>query len=195
MNSVEYYNVNAESFFNRTIKTDMEALYQKFLPFLVPNAKILDAGCGVGRDAKHFLNLGYNVTLFDASKEMVRISSEQTGKAALLLNFNDIDFISEFDAVWANFSLIHVPYKDTAAILFKIHTALKPDGIFYASYKYGDQKMEVVNRVFYNMNEVMIKEYIKDLFEIIEIWKSPDTTSKVAPSPSKARLNILMRKI
>jgi len=33
---------------------------------------------------------------------------------------------------------LHVPRDELAGILTRIHRALKPDGLFYASYKMGD---------------------------------------------------------
>ena len=195
MNSVEYYNKHTDAFYNRTIHADMSPYYQKFLSLLPPGASILDAGCGVGRDAKYFNEQGYAVTAFDASESMVRLATEELGYPALLLTFNEMTFEQEFDAVWACRSLLHVPYEEMRCAMENIHKALKPGGIFYASYKYGSEKMAAGERTFFNMNEQSIMPYIDGLFEVVEVWKTPDTTSRVSPSLSKAWLSILCRKI
>lgn len=72
MNSIKYYDQNAEDFYNRTIHADVSSLYKKFLNYIKPSSKILDAGCSIGRDAKFFSTLGHNVTAFDDSIEMVK---------------------------------------------------------------------------------------------------------------------------
>jgi hypothetical protein len=54
MTTITYYDINAQFFYDRTIGTDMSLMYREFLKFLPDNAHILDAGCGVGRDAKFF---------------------------------------------------------------------------------------------------------------------------------------------
>ncbi len=194
-NSVEYYNKHTDAFYNRTIHADMNPYYQKFLSLLLPGASILDAGCGVGRDAKYFNEQGYAVTAFDASEAMVRLATKELGYPALLLTFKEMTFEQEFDAVWACRSLLHVPYEEMRTAMENIHQALMPGGIFYASYKYGSGKMAAGERTFFNMDEQSIMPYIDGLFEVVEVWKTPDTTSRVSPSPSKAWLSILCRKI
>lgn len=51
MTSIDYYNQNAKDFFDRTVNADVAHRYAKFLPHLSSGARILDAGCGSGRDS------------------------------------------------------------------------------------------------------------------------------------------------
>ena len=194
MSTISYYNKNAQSFYDRTIGTDMSHIQTKFLSFLPSKAHILDAGCGVGRDSKYFLHQSYEITAFDASSEMVKYATKELDKQVLHLRFQDLNFEKKFDGVWANASLLHVPYQETRDICTRIYNALKPWGIFYASYKYGDGHMSVEGREFYNMTEVTILPYLKDLFEIIKISQTADTRSQVVPSPNKSWLNFIVRK-
>ena len=78
--SIEYYNKNAEEFYNATASADMSETCNKFLKYVAPGGKILDAGCGSGRDSLYFIKRGYEVVSFDASEEMVRLSGELTGQ-------------------------------------------------------------------------------------------------------------------
>lgn len=194
MKSVEYYNINAEDFYHHTIGIDMNHAYEVFLPLLPKHAKILDAGCGTGRDAKYFLEKGYEITAFDASLEMVKRSTVLLQKPTLALHFEDMTFKNEFDAVWACASLLHVPYEQTKTVFEKIHQALKSAGIFYASYKYGHGKMPAEGRDFYLMDEHSIMAHIRGLFEPIKIWQTNSTIKHKAPSPSNTWLNLLCRK-
>ena len=83
----------------------------------------------------------------------------------------------------------------TREIYQKIHRSLKPNGVFYASYKYGDSYMETSDRDFYNMNENKVLHYFSGLFDVIELWQKKDNRSKVAPSPEGMWLNFIVRKI
>lgn len=195
MSSVEYYNKNAAEFYQRSVGIDMSPAYEKFLSQLPSKAHILDAGCGIGRDAKYFKEKGYEVTAFDASKEMVNLCNQEMGISAIQLSFQDMVFDQNFDGIWACASLLHVAYEETRDIFSKIRHALKPKGIFYASYKYGTQKMSVKDRDFYNMNETIILPYLKGLFDVINIWESASTIKHVAPSPSDSWLNVLCRRL
>jgi SAM-dependent methyltransferase len=193
MSSINYYNKNSQNFYERTINADLQDTYQKFLRHVPKGGRILDAGCGVGRDAKFFLSNGYDVVAFDGSLEMVKLTSNLLGKNALHMLFQDIDFSSEFNAVWANASLLHVPYENLREVLEGFYRALLPSGILYASFKYGTSMRVTEDRIFFDMNEASIELYLKGLFVPLEIWKSADTRSTVAPSPDKSWLNFIAR--
>ena len=77
--TTDYYNDNAQNFYDSTVDVDMTDLYRKFLPVVGAEGRILDLGCGSGRDTKYFVDLGYKVDAIDASKEMVRLASRKTG--------------------------------------------------------------------------------------------------------------------
>ena len=51
------------------------------------------------------------------------------------------------------------------------------------------------DRIFFDMDEASIEPYLKGLFVPLEIWKSADTRSTVAPSPDKSWLNFIARRI
>lgn len=192
--TIDYYNKNAQGFYDRTINLDLLKSYKTFLGYLPHQAYILDAGCGVGRDAKYFLNHGYAVAAFDASKEMVRITSEIAGLDVQHMVFQDMNFNQQFDGIWAQASLLHIPYSQTRMIYQKIHQSLKPKGVFYASYKYGQDYMPTPERDFWHMNEEKVKPYLEGIFEILELWTEKDTRSKVSPSQEGMWLNFIVRK-
>ncbi|MBS0623047.1 MAG: methyltransferase domain-containing protein [Verrucomicrobia bacterium] len=195
MDSIDYYNKNAKNFFDRTINADVQDLYQKFLKHVPHQGRILDAGCGVGRDSKFFLSKGYKVLAFDGSLEMVKLTSNLLGEDALHMLFQNMHFSSEFNAVWANASLLHVPYEDLSAVIEGFQKALLPSGILYASFKYGTSMRRTEDRIFFDMDEGNIEPYLNGLFAPLEIWKSADTRSTVAPSPDKSWLNFIARRI
>ena len=88
--TIRYYDRNAEEFAAGTVNADMQELRAGFLKYLRPGAKILDAGCGSGRDALAFLKAGYEVDAFDGSAQMCRIASERTGISVRQLRFEDL---------------------------------------------------------------------------------------------------------
>ena len=68
--TISFYEQNSDSFFDSTVTVDAQALYDQFLPMLPDKARILDAGCGSGRDSLAFLKAGYQVSAFDGSESM-----------------------------------------------------------------------------------------------------------------------------
>ncbi|BBJ31097.1 SAM-dependent methyltransferase [Rickettsia asiatica] len=192
MKNIQYYNNNAQEFYNRIINADLSDNYKAFTSYLPEKAHILDAGCGVGRDTKYFLSQGYQVTAFDGSTEMVKLASKETGTNVRQLTFQDIDFDELFDGVWTQATLLHVPYNETTNVYKKIHAALKPEGIFYASYGYGSDIIQSDDRDFYNMNEDTIKPYFNGLFEIVKIWT--EKSKRFSPSKEALWLNFIVKK-
>jgi ubiquinone/menaquinone biosynthesis C-methylase UbiE len=70
MKTIDYYNNFADAFAEATLHVDMASLYQPFLTELPQTARILDVGCGAGRDTLAFKNKGYKVEAIDYSEEL-----------------------------------------------------------------------------------------------------------------------------
>lgn len=97
MNNEEYYRQNAQRFFTDTASVDMSALYPPFIDCLPPGARILDAGCGSGRDVKAFSEMGFIVEAFDTSAELVALARQLSGKAVMQMRFQDVDAVERYD--------------------------------------------------------------------------------------------------
>lgn len=150
----QYYTENAQSFFESTVSVDVQKLYDQFLPHLNPNGAILDAGCGSGRDTKHFKALGFKVTAFDANQALVELASRHLEQQVIHAKFDT--FRAEpnsFDGIWACASLLHLPDEELAATFFTLSQLLKPHGIFYCSFKYGQAAQVRNGRFFTDMDE------------------------------------------
>lgn len=174
--TIDYYQQNADEFFNGTINVDMSNIYQHFTNDLPMNSLILDAGCGSGRDTKAFLDMGYRVEAFDASSEMVKRASEYTNLTVKHAFFNDITAINKYDAIWCCASLLHVPESDLPTTLKKLATALKPSGKWYLSFKYGDTQRDKGGRLFTDVNEERLSSLAQSLhaIEIQQTWVTVD---------------------
>jgi SAM-dependent methyltransferase len=135
--TLQFYRDNAEAYAKRTF-TSRQARLTAFLAQLPPGASILELGCGAGGDTAEILARGFDVRPTDGSSEMADIASKHLGRTVETLLFHELDDIESYDAVWANACLLHVPRPELAAILARIRRALKPGGVFYASYKEGE---------------------------------------------------------
>lgn len=167
--NIEYYNANADAFYESTVNTDMSEWQNRFLKYIPTGGRILDAGCGSGRDSKAFIKQGYSVVAFDASREMCKKASELLGQEVWQMKFEEMSFDDEFDGVWACASLLHVSENDMQGIFEKIHKALKERGILYASFKYGEGKRNRGERYFTDFTEKSINPIlIMSGFEVID---------------------------
>lgn len=175
-NTTEYYNKNSLEFIEGTINVDTGILRDRFLKYISSGGKILDLGCGSGRDTKCFLEAGYQVTAIDASQELCLKATEYTGINVRCTRFEELNDVKEYDGVFACASLLHVQEGDLPDILTKINKALKQQGVLYASFKYGDFAGERDGRYFHDMNEVSVEELFITVsgFRIEEVWQSHD---------------------
>ncbi len=89
--TISYYNQNAEEYFNKTVNVSMQELYDQFEAYLKPGDKILDLGCGSGRDSRYFLSKGYDVVSVDGSKAMCNLAETYIGKKVRNITFEKLD--------------------------------------------------------------------------------------------------------
>jgi len=188
-----FYQKQASSYAQETTSVDLETLYARFLQHLKPNAHILDLGCGSGRDSRYFLNHGFEITALDGSSELAKIAENLIKQKVLVALYQDMLFDNEFDAIWACASLLHCPEDQILSVLSRVNKALKKDGVFYASFKWGDgESCDALGRLFNNYTCEQLQALVNDIgsFEVIECWEETkplrDTTQKW--------VNILVRK-
>lgn len=185
MGTLDYYQRNAKDFFSQTINVDMQNVYQPFLeylpkPHLSNQQKILDVGCGSGRDSVFFANKGFQVVAIDGSKSLIELSQQTDTRIDWqCLRFDEIakqSWQNQFTGIWACASLLHVPFDDLPKMLNDLIRCLKSDGILYASFKYGDSEREKDGRFFCDINEQrwqLIEEQL-DSAKPVMIWQTFD---------------------
>lgn len=194
MSTIDYYDENAEQFFQETVGIDMNSLYESFLSLLPKRATILDAGCGSGRDSLYFKKEGYQITAFDGSLELTRLASKALKHPVLHLTFQQIEFEKEFDGVWACASLLHIPRNEMSDVLSRLSNSLKQEGIFYASFKYGNKEYEQSRRYFncYDAESFSIELKNQPNLKIIKTWVTDDLRKG---RNQEKWLNVLLKKL
>lgn len=135
--TLQFYRSNAEAYARREI-TSRRARLTAFLTRLPPAAAILELGCGAGGDTAEMLTRGFNVRATDGSPEMAEVASRHLGRPVETLLFHELDEVEMYNGIWANACLLHVPREELASVLSLIWRALKPGGVFFASYKEGE---------------------------------------------------------
>lgn len=168
--TLSYYETHSEDFIASTQNVDFSQTQEKFLSYLSDEKKsenadklILDFGCGSGRDTKYFLSKGFNVDAADGSEKMCEAASKLAGIKVKKLNFLDFSERGKYDGIWACSSILHLPKNDLKLVLQKICAALKPNGVFYTSFKYGNFEGFRNGRYFTDLTEKSFSQLVDEL--------------------------------
>ncbi len=191
--TLAYYAHNAEEFVASTVDVDFSATQKRFATLLPERGRVLDLGCGSGRDARWFLIRGFDVTATDGSPELASVAQRVAGIPVRVELFGDLADVEHYDGVWACSSILHLPKQELADVLGRIERALVPKGVLYTSFKYGNFEGMRNGRHFTDFTEPVFREFVTKTcnLAIEDLWISGD----VRPGRSDERwLNVIMRK-
>lgn len=182
MNStIDYYNNNAVGYFANTLHIDFEEIYMRFLAYVPEGGKIMDLGCGSGRDVKWFSDHGYEAYGLDASEELAELAANTLG---IRVGTGLIEeWISEvpFDGIWCCASLMHLSDTALAQFINNLGINLSPGGVLFVSVKTGiETGNDDQGRYLRNFTEEDIHELIKSggQLRIEELWYTEDKLSR-----------------
>jgi SAM-dependent methyltransferase len=139
--TLENYNQHAEDFRAGTRHHDVSQNIAALLRHIKaePPFRILDFGCGPGRDLKVFAGLGHITVGLDGAARFVAMARADTGCEVWHQDFLALDLPdNRFDGIFANASLFHVPTGELPRVLRQLHATLKPGGILFSSNPRGD---------------------------------------------------------
>ena len=184
MSTIDYYNENAKHYFDTTINADMSKIYDMFLKYVRKGGKILDFGCGSGRDTFNFKNLGYDVDAIDGSAELCKLAREYTGVDVKCMNFNDFRTDSVYDGIWACASLLHLNRTELINVMKNLRDALKLHAVLYAGFKHGEgEEVTKEGRYFLYHTE----DDILDLTDGLGLKKIAFSSNKSTSNPNETK--------
>lgn len=145
-----------------------------FAARLSPGGEVLELGCGGGQDSEALIAAGLNVTPTDGTAEMAAVAQERLNRPVGVLRFEDIAAVAAFDGIWANACLLHAPRDRLGSIIERIHIALRPGGIFYASYKTGKPEGRDRFGRYYNQPDAawLRRTYLPERWSLLDLAES-----------------------
>ncbi len=165
----------------------LERALAAFASRVVAPRRVLDLGCGPGRDIDYLAQLGCWGVGLDLSPGML-VEARRRFPAAPLVQA-DLRSVpladGTFDGVWACASLLHLPRCQLPIALAQIARLLKrPGGVLYLALKDGQGEQWLADHKghrrlfsFYQFSEVATSLH-QAKFQIVEGWVDPDQAGR-----------------
>ena len=116
----------------------MQPELERFLAHLPRSSRILDAGCGGGRDLLAMRSTGMIPTGLDFSPALAGLARDHSGCEVVVGDVREPPFADgAFDGVWAAACLLHLEREDVPVALRALRRLLVKGGAFFASVKMG----------------------------------------------------------
>jgi SAM-dependent methyltransferase len=141
--TLENYNERAADFWEGTrdhdVKQNIDALLRHIRG--TPPLRILDLGCGPGRDLAAFRALGHEPIGLEGSPALAAMAREHSGCEVWEQDFLALNLpAGDFHGIFANASLFHVPNQALPRVLRDLHATLRSDGVLFSSNPRGNNQ-------------------------------------------------------
>lgn len=141
--TLRHYDQHAESFWQGTRDHDVSQNRDALLEHLGGKGpyRILDFGCGPGRDLEAFEKLGHEMIGLEGAERFVALARKHSGCEVWQQDFLQLNLPAEhFDGVFANAALFHVPSPELPRVLRELAATLKPAGVLFSSNPRGENE-------------------------------------------------------
>jgi SAM-dependent methyltransferase len=138
--TIAEYQATADSFRVGTWDHDVSQNRNALIQAMPRNpGRILDLGCGPGRDLVAFKTAGHEAIGLDATPAFVEMAQKASGCEVWQQTFLELNLPDQFfDGIFANASLLHVPEKEMGRVLQDLGRSLVPGGAIVMSLARGE---------------------------------------------------------
>lgn len=190
MKGMDYYDNHYAAFIARTQDIDMEPFYIPFQNRLTPGSRILDIGCGSGRDLKYFKQAGYEPIGLEPSSKLSDHARQYANCEVLQTTIQDFETVEKYDGIWASASLLHLTPDELTLTLEKLATLMFDHSICYCSFKYGEGELRRDGRYYNDLTLDSFTALKPGALEII----SAEVTEQDRPELLQKWLNVFLQR-
>lgn len=141
--TVGHYEANADRFWEGTKDHDVSQNIEALIAAIGKPAplRILDFGCGPGRDLVDWKSRGHMPVGLEGSASFVRMAKEKSGCEVLHQDFLSLSLpANSFDGIFCNASLFHVPSAELPRVIRELRASLVKGGALLCSNPRGNSE-------------------------------------------------------
>ena len=137
--------------------------------------------------------VGFTHTMDDTGRVIVHSELKRDEQGIWRMDYEDMEFDDDFDGIWVNEALIHVPEDELPGILEKLTEALCQNGILFLSFQEGDFEGQRSGRYFCEYTREELERILTETgrLEILKLWTTEDEDREAGDK----LLNVLAKKI
>lgn len=162
---IDFYNIKASTYFEQTVAVDPHGFLGPFADLLLPGSRVLDVGCGSGRDLLWLSRRGYLVKGLERSSKLAELARKHAGCEVVVGDFESWDFVEcPVEGILLVGALVHTPHEDLGRVLRHISRGLVQTGKILLTLKEGEGSSKSTDgRVFYLWQDLNVRGLLKDL--------------------------------
>ncbi len=186
-----YYQAHCRTYFRKTATVNPASFLQPLVDRLAPAARVLDVGCGSGRDLKWLARRGFQVSGMDRASGLAHLARAHAGCPVLVADYHQFDFSTlTVDAILLIGALAHVPHAALGATLQRILQALNNHGLALITLKRGTgSRSDAAGRRFYFWSDAALRP----LLDRLQLTIDYHDVSQSLVSPADVWLSYIVR--
>jgi ubiquinone/menaquinone biosynthesis C-methylase UbiE len=151
--TTDNYNFAAKKYSDDFSKLGVNENIGKVFTYVTkPNPKVVEIGCGDGKDAIEITKRTNDYIGIDISEEFIKIAKSKLPSTKLILaDFEEFEFESGIDVFYASAVILHSDKESVSRLLDKITDLLNVNGVVFIASKYGE----------YERKEIVVQDMVK----------------------------------
>ena len=184
--TLKYYQENAKALTKR-YNGVVGGISEYFNQVFTAGSKVLDVGCGSGRDLNQLLKLGFQVTGVDPCEALIELTKIEFPKLKDLIHHDALPELKNiadksFDGILCSAVLMHLPKEELFDAAFSLRRVLREDGSLLVSIPNYDTTIDPNsnrdenNRLFNGLTAEELQLMLERLgFRLIEHFTDEDS--------------------
>ncbi len=162
---VDFYDINAVNYYEQTVSVNPKGFLRPFVEYLTPGSKVLDVGCGSGRDLLWLRSRGYQVRGIERSSALAGLARKHAGCEVVEGDFQSWDFSGDpVEGLLLVGALVHIPHESLGSVLCHIIRGLALGGKILLTLKEGEGISRGTDgRMFHLWQDSDLRELLKEL--------------------------------